>query len=124
MQRILEYLASDDEITREAGTEAAGVLQASATTRVVALAILWPGSVRGPDVGYAGYPTRHQQPCMLSLRRGEPQLTRQIVETQAGAAADEAPPNCPACLVSAAVPGTWDASDTATSEVFAFIVRR
>jgi hypothetical protein len=126
-ERIIEHLASDDELTREAGGDAARVLLALASTRMVALGRPLATSVRGPDRGYAGYP----QPTSAALRalaegwRGEPELTRRIVEDQASGASQDvkdALSRVPWFLQRFRDP--WDASAAATSEAISFVVRR
>ena len=124
---IVDHLASDDEATREAGAGAAQILLAIDPARVVALGPPLAASVRGPDAGYAGYP----DPAAAALRalaeawRGEPVLTRRIVETQAGTV------NADLRSELARVPWflqrfrePWDASDAATAEAISFVVRR
>jgi hypothetical protein len=125
--RIIEHLASDDEPTREAGADAARVLLALDATRVVALGHPLAASVRGPDSPYGGYP----HPASAALRalaeawRGEPELTRRIVEAEAAGASQEARSEL------ARVPRfvqrfrePWDASALATSEAISFVARR
>jgi hypothetical protein len=125
--RVIEHLASDDDLTREAGADAARVLLAQDATRVVALGRALAVSVRGEDSGYAGYP----HPASAALRalaeawRGEPELTRRIVEAEEAGASEEARAEL------ARVPwflqrfrDPWDASAAATSEAASFVVRR
>jgi hypothetical protein len=82
---IVDHLASDDDATRETGADAARILLAIDPARVIALGPPLAASVRGSDAGYAGYP----HPAAAALRalaeawRGQPALTRRIVETQA-----------------------------------------
>ena len=125
--RVIEHLASDDDLTREAGAEAARVLLAQDATRVVALGRPLAASVRGEDNGYAGYP----HPASAALRalaeawRGEPELTRRIVEAEAAKASEEARAELsrvPWSLQRFRDP--WDASAAATSEAVSFVVRR
>ena len=126
-ERIIGHLASDDESTRQAGADAARLLLAEDAGRVVALGQPLAASVRGPDSGYAGYP----HPASAALRaladawRGEPQLTRRIVEAEAAAAGQEARDKLarvPWFLERFREP--WDAPEGATSEAVSFIVRR
>jgi hypothetical protein len=125
--RTIEHLASDNELTREAGADAARVLLARDATRVVALGRPLAASVRGQESGYAGYP----HPTSAALRalaeawRGEPVLTRRIVEAEAARVSEEARGEL------ARVPwfvqrfrDPWDASALATSEAVSFVVRR
>ena len=125
--RTIEHLASDNELTREAGADAARVLLARDATRVVALGRPLAASVRGQESGYAGYP----HPTSAALRalaeawRGEPELTRRIVEAEAATVSEEARGEL------ARVPwfvqrfrDPWDASALATSEAVSFVVRR
>jgi hypothetical protein len=125
--RVIEHLANDDESTREAGADAARVLLARDATQVVALGRPLAASVRGQESGYAGYP----HPTSAALRalaeawRGEPELTRRIVEAEAARASEEARGEL------ARVPwfvqrfrDRWDASAPATSEAVSFVVRR
>jgi hypothetical protein len=125
--RIIEHLASGDELTREAGADAARVLLALDATRVVALGQPLAASVRGPDTGYAGYP----HPAAAALRalaeawRGEPEMTRRIVEAEAAGASDETRSELsrlPWFVQRFREP--WDASATATSEAISFVVQR
>ena len=96
-ERIIMHLASDDDPTREAGADAARVLLALDVTRVIALGSPLAASVRGPESGYAGYP----HPTSAALRalaeawRGEPEVTRRIVEAEAAGASHEARGDCP-----------------------------
>lgn len=126
-ERIIAHLASGDDSVREAGADAARVLLALDATRVVALGQPLAASVRGPDTGYAGYP--HPASAALAALaeawRGEPELTCQIVETQASGASQEERGEL------ARVPGfvqrfrgPWDAPAPATSEAVKFTVRR
>jgi hypothetical protein len=123
--RIIAHLASDDEYTREAGADAARVLLALDATRIVALGPPLAASVCGKDNVYAGYP----HPTSSALRalaegwRGQPELTRQMVET-AGCHSQEARDQLsrvPWFLKRFQEP--WDAS-AATSEAISFVVRR
>ena len=125
--RIIEHLASDDESAREAGADAARVLLALDATRVVALGHPLAASVRGADRSYAGYP----HPASAALRalaeawRGEPELTRRIVEAEAAGAGQEARDELarvPWFLQRFREP--WDASAAATSEAISFVARR
>ena len=125
--RVIEHLASDDESTREAGADAARVLLALDATRVIALGRPLAASVRGPESGYAGYP----HPTSAALRalaeawRGEPALTRQIVEAEAAGASHEARgelSRVPWFLERFRQP--WDATAAATAEAVSFVVRR
>ncbi len=126
-ERIVGHLASDDEPTREAAADAARVLLAVDPTRVVALGPSLAASVRGPESGYAGYP----RPTSAALRalaeawRGEPELTCQIIESEAVSASKEAKDELfrvPWFLQRFREP--WDASVPATSEAISFVVRR
>lgn len=126
-ERIIEHLASDDERTREAGADAARVLLAFDSTRIVALGAPLAASVRGPDRGYVGYP----HPTSAALRalaegwRGEPELARRIVEDQASGARQDVKDELsrvPWFLQRFRDP--WDASPAATSEAISFVVRR
>jgi hypothetical protein len=125
--RIIEHLGSDDELTREAGADAARVLLALDATRVVALGHPLAASVRGPDTPYAGYP----HPAGAALRalaeawRGEPEMTRRIIEAEAAGASDEVRSElsrAPWSVQRFREP--WDASATATSEAISFVARR
>lgn len=125
--RITAHLASDDEHTREAGADAARVLLALDATRILALGPPLAASVRGKDSGYGGYP----HPTSAGLRalaegwRGQPELTRQIVETAAATASQEARDQLsrvPWFLQRFREP--WDVSAAATSEAISFVVRR
>ncbi|PZS09136.1 MAG: hypothetical protein DLM64_11120 [Solirubrobacterales bacterium] len=125
--RIIEHLASDDESTREAGADAARVLLALDATRIIALGSPLAASVRGPESGYAGYP----HPASAALRalaeawRGEPGLTRRIVEAEAAGASHEARgelSRVPWFVQRFREP--WDASAPATLEAVSFAVRR
>ncbi len=126
-ERIIGHLGSDDESTRQAGADAARLLLAEDAGRVVALGQPLAASVRGPDSGYAGYP----HPASAALRalaeawRGQPELTRRIVETEAAASGQEARDELarvPWFLERFREP--WDAPEAATSEAISFIVRR
>jgi hypothetical protein len=126
-ERIVGHLASDDEPTREAAADAARVLLAVDPTRVVALGPSLAASVRDPESGYAGYP----RPTSAALRalaeawRGEPELTCQIIESEAVSASKEAKDELsrvPWFLQRFREP--WDASVPATSEAISFVVRR
>jgi hypothetical protein len=126
-ERIIERLQSDDEWTRESAADAASVLLAVDATRVVALGQPLAASVRGEDSGYYGYPhpTSSALRALAEAWRGEPELTRRIVETEAADASQEARDQL------ARVPwllerfrGPWDASPLATSEAMSFIVGR
>jgi len=126
-ERIIEHLASEDESTREAGADAARVLLALDATRVIALGAPLAASVRGAESGYVGYP----HPASAALRalaeawRGQPELTRRIVEAQAAGASQEARDELsrvPWFLQRFREP--WDASAPATSEAISFVVRR
>jgi hypothetical protein len=57
-ERIIGHPASDDESATEAGTNAAQVLLALDATPVVGRGRPLAASVRGADIGYAGYPGR------------------------------------------------------------------
>lgn len=125
--RIIEHLASDDERTREVGADAARVLLALDSTRIVALGPPLAASVRGRERGYADYP----HPTSAALRalaegwRGEPELTRRIVEDQASGASQDVKDELsrvPRFLRRFREP--WDASAAATSEAISFVVRR
>jgi hypothetical protein len=125
--RIIEHLASDDERTREAGADAAYALLVVDPMRIVVLGQPLAASVRGQESGYAGVP----HPVSAALRalgagwRGEPALTRGIVETQAVVAGAEARvelSRVPWFLQRFCEP--WDASTDATSEAVSFVVRR
>ncbi len=126
-RRIVEHLASDDESTREAGADAARVLLAFDAMRVIALGRPLAANVRGPESGYSGYP----HPASAALRalaeawRGQPELTRRIVEAQAAESGQEARgelSRVPWFLQRFREP--WDASSPRTSEAISFIVRR
>jgi len=126
-ERIIEHLGSEDESTRQAAADAAQVLLAVDATRVVALGHPLAASVRGPDAGYAGDP----HPASAALRalaeawRGQPVLTRRIVETVAAEAVHDARDELarvPWFLQRFREP--WDASPPATSEAISFVVRR
>lgn len=125
--RIIAHLASDEETTRQAGAEAALVLLRIDATRVVALGPPLAASVRGEDRGYAGdpHPSASALAALAEAWRREPELTRQIVETQA-ASADEEVRNqlsrVPWLLQRFREP--WDAAPSATSEALDFMVRR
>jgi hypothetical protein len=125
--RIVAYLASEDERTREVGADAARVLLALDTTRVVALGPPLAASVRGKDSGYAGYPhpTSAALGALAEGWRGEPELTRQMVEREAATASQDARDEL------SRVPWflqrfreSWDALASATSEAISFLVRR
>jgi hypothetical protein len=125
--RIIDHLASDDEATRQAAAEAAGILLMIDPTRVVALGTPLAASVRGPDTGYAGdsHPAAAALRVLAEAWRAEPGLTRTIVESRAGEAADDARAQLarvPRSLQRFRNP--WDASAAATSEAVAFVVRR
>lgn len=126
-KRIIQRLNSDDDWTRECAADAARVLLALDATRVVALGQPLAASVRGADSGYYGYP--HPASCALRALavawRGEPEVTRRIVEAEAAEASQEARDQL------ARVPWflerfreQWDASAAATAEAMSFIVRR
>lgn len=127
INRIVGHLGSDDDRTRESGADAARVLLAQDPTRIVALGPALAASVRGPERGYAGYP----HPASAALQalaegwRGEPQLTRRIVDAAAAVAShavkDELA-RVPWFLQRFRQP--WDASAAATSETVAFVVQR
>jgi len=125
--RIADHLASDDELIRQAGADAAGVLLAADAARVIALGPPLAASIRGEDAGYAGEP----HPAAAALRalaeawRGQPALTRQIIETRAAGATPEARAEL------SRVPWflqrfreQWDAPADATAEAVSFVVRR
>jgi hypothetical protein len=82
--RIIERLASDDEASREAAAEAAGILLAIDPSRAIALGSPLAASVRGPDTGYAGYPhlAAAALRALAETWRGEPAVTRSIVEAR------------------------------------------
>lgn len=125
--RILTHLADDDEQTRQAGADAARELLAVDSTRILALGPPLAASIRGEDAGYAGTP----HPAGAALQalaegwRGQPELTRQIVETAADAASlpvRDQLARVPWCIQRFREP--WDATPQATSQAIAFIVRR
>jgi hypothetical protein len=132
--RIVMHLASDDERTREAGADAAQVLLVLDATRVVALGPPLAASVRGQESFYAGYPrpTSAALEALAQGWRGEPALTRQMVEAEAATASQEARNELskvpwfvlrfrePRDAATAAA----GASASATSEAISFIVRR
>ena len=124
---IVDRLASDEDWSREAGADAARILLAIDPARVIALGTPLAASVRGSDAGYGGYP----HPAAAALRalaeawRGEPTLTRRIVETHAAtvdADARDELSRVPWFLQRFSEP--WDASDTATAEAVSFVVPR
>lgn len=88
--RIIEYLASDDERTREAGADAAYALLVGDPMPIVALGQPLAVSVRGKESGYAGEPHPASAALRLWARAGEATLIRRIVETQAVVAGAEA----------------------------------
>jgi hypothetical protein len=90
IERIIAHLASD-EMTRQAGAEAAFVLLAIDASRVVALGPPLAASVRDQDRGYAGdpHPATSAVGALAEAWRSEPQLTPQIVETQAMSADEQ-----------------------------------
>ncbi|GIH16155.1 hypothetical protein [Rugosimonospora africana] len=125
--RIVTHLSSDEEQTRQAGADAARALLAVDATRIMALGPPLAASIRGEDAGYAGMP--HPAGAALGALaegwRGEPELTRQIVEAAAATASQ------PARDQLARVPWflqrfrePWDASPEATSLAIAFMARR
>jgi hypothetical protein len=125
--RITEYLDSDDEWTRHIAADAARVVLRQDPTRVVALGPALAASIRGPDVGYAGYP--HPGGAALNALTAswwdEPTTTRSIVEAHAAGASPEVQgelARIPWLLQRFHEP--WDASDPATTEVLDFLVRR
>jgi hypothetical protein len=124
---LIAQLATDDEWTRHIAADAARVVLRQDPTRVVALGPALAASIRGPDVGYAGYP--HPAGAALNALaaawRDEPATTRTIVEAHAAGA----PPEVQGEL--ARIPwllqrfrGPWDASDPATTEALDFLIRR
>ncbi len=126
-ERVIEHLAGDDDSTREAGADAARVLLALDATRVIALGRPLAASIRGPESGYAGYP----HPTSAALRalaeawRGQPELTRQIIEAEAiGAGQDVRGELSRVPWLVPRFREPWDASATATSEAVGFVVRR
>ena len=125
--RITECLESDDEWTRHIAADGARVLIRQDPTRVVALGPALAASIRGPDVGYAGYP--HPSGAALSALaaawRDESATTRSIVEAHAAGAPSEVQgelARIPWLLQRFREP--WDASDPATAEVLDFLVLR
>lgn len=125
--RVIEHLASDDERTRQAGACAAEDLLAVDPTRITVLGPPPAGSIRGEDAGYAGtpHPTSAALRALAQAWRGEPALTRQIVETAAAGASQHVRDQL------ARVPWfiqrfrqPWDASPEATSQAIAFLARR
>ena len=126
-ERIIQRLNSDDDWTRECAADAARVLLALDATRVVALGQPLAASVRGADSGYDGYPhpTSSALRALAEAWRGEPELTRRIVEAEAAEASQEARDQLarvPWFLQRFREP--WDASAAATAEAMSFIVRR
>lgn len=124
---IVAHLASDDDRTRQAGADAARELLAIDASRIVALGPPLAASIRGNDAGYAGtpHPDGAARRALAEGWRGEPGLTRQIVETAAAAGSE------PVREQLARVPWSvqrfrepWDATPEATSQAIAFIVRR
>jgi hypothetical protein len=125
--RITDHLGSDDDRSREAGADAARELLVIDATRIVTLGPPLVASVRGPDRVYAGNP----HPASAAARalaegwRGEPELTRQIVEEHASRANQEVKDELsrvPRYLQRFREP--WNASVRATSEAISFAVRR
>lgn len=126
-ERVVRHLASDDETTREAGSDAARILLADDPTRVVALGRPLAASVRGPESGYAGYPhpTSAARRALAEAWRGEPELTRQIIESEAASATQEAKDELsrvPWFLQRFREPR--DTSAPAISEAISFVVQR
>jgi len=124
---IIQRLKSDDEWTRESAADTASVLLAVDATRVVALGQPLAASVRDEDSGYYGYPhpTSSALRALAEAWRGEPELTRRIIETEAADASHEARDQLarvPWLLERFREP--WDASPLATSEAMSFIVGR
>jgi hypothetical protein len=127
IERIIAHLASDDEVTRQAGADAAFVLLTIDASRVVELGPPLAASVRDQDRGYAGdpHPGTSALGALAEAWRSEPQLTRQIVETQAMSANEKVRnqlSRVPWFLQRFREP--WDATDSATSEALDFMVRR
>ncbi len=126
-RRLTEQLASDNEWTRHIAADAANVIIGGDPTRVVAVGDALAASIRGPDVGYAGYP----HPSAAALKalatawRGEPVTTRSIVESHAAGAPVEIKAELariPWYLQRFREP--WDATDEATVHAVDFLVRR
>ncbi len=125
--RLTEQLANDDEWTRHIAADAANVIISADPTRVVAFGNALAASIRGPDVGYAGYP--HPSGAALNALatawRGEPAATRSIVESHAASAPAEVKAELvriPWHLQRFREP--WDATDEATVPAVDFLVRR
>ena len=88
---------------------------------------LLPRAFAGADSGYSGYPhpTSSALRALAEAWRGEPELTRRIVEAEAAEACQEARDQLarvPWFLERFREP--WDASAAATAEAISFIVRR
>ncbi len=125
--QITAHLASDDELTRQAGADAARVLLAADATRVIALGPPLAGSIRGEDTGYAGepYPDAAALRALAQAWREKPGLTRRIIESHAAGASPEARAalsRVPWFLQRSQEP--WDAPPRAAAEAFSFVVRR
>lgn len=127
IERIGSHLSDGDNRIRESGADAARIFLEQDPSRIVQLGPPLAASVRGPEQTYAGYP----HPTTAALKalaegwRGEPQLTRRIVED----AAEAADPRVKDEL--ARVPWflrqfnrRWDASTPEASEAVAFLVQR
>jgi hypothetical protein len=126
-ERIIDQLRSDDERRRQAAADAARELLAVDPKRIVALGPPLAASVRGAEQAYFGYP----HPTSAALRalaegwRGEPQLTRGIIESEAaraGQGAKDELSRVPWFLQRFREP--WDAGAEATSEAISFVVQR
>lgn len=126
-QRLTERLANDNEWARHIAADAANVIIDGDPTRVVALGEALAASIRGPDVGYAGYP--HPSGAALNALatawRGEPITTRSIVESYAAGAPAEVKAELariPWRLQRFREP--WDATEEATTHAVDFLVSR
>jgi hypothetical protein len=85
-EAVLDELASDDEWSRDRAADAARTLLMADPSRVTALGAGLVAAIRGEDQHYAGYPTPSSKAtrALAEAWRGEPDLTRHLVE---GAAA-------------------------------------
>lgn len=126
-RRIIGHLEDDDDWKRHIGADAARVLLAVDSARLVALGRPLAESIRGPDEGYGGHPhpSVHAARALAEAWRGEPALARGIVDSVGLVAADERRvelTRVPSWLRRGRE--DWDASDDATDAAIDFLVKR
>ncbi len=92
--RLLVLLESDEAQIRDEAAQAAGLLLATDPGLVIGLGTALVRSIRGEDEGYAGtpHPAASAARALAAAWRGEPELTRRILEKEVAALGDEAKP--------------------------------